>query len=562
MEVDGRHVLVTRNVQNFLYRNRSFFRPRIYWIDSICINQNDDDEKSDQLPLMTAIYRQATRVLVWLGPPTSAKQARDLRKAITREVNPHVTSILNVEDVEVAFDTLRNCLKHSWFERGWVIQEVAVAEKVHILFNGTCLDWNAIVKASEEVGSDFRKQLQFRHLWFKNRQHARQQLDSNESDTAGLLGKPKHCHEIKAVQTIRAATQPNPTLPLASLLWLTRSFKCSDPRDRIFALYGIAADTGAFPYRPNYTDSVEDVYLEVASIFLQTQGWFFALVMAGRGFQSERAQPASPVKSNLPSWVPDFSHDDYWGIRLPKDMGYSLRPHAIPVINKEARQLSLKAVQFDSISLLMAESSCKPTSAFSYYIIEILAQEYENPINRWLVNSRAFVRRHCMHLHAFQERVDQSLWETVLGDEMLELPDPFAEKGIIGGARSRDARRFADSHHLFEEYPSGESQTAEEALGFPISEEEDEKLFSYLHTRIDKNVLGKRLCVTSQGLIGLVPPLSAEGDVFVHVEGGYMPILLRKVDHLTNTAQIIGSCFVHGVDDEYAGERWDQWVIV
>ena len=37
------------------------------WIDSICINQADEDEKMDQIGLMGNIYSRATSVCIWLG---------------------------------------------------------------------------------------------------------------------------------------------------------------------------------------------------------------------------------------------------------------------------------------------------------------------------------------------------------------------------------------------------------------------------------------------------------------------------------------------------------------
>ena len=41
---------------------------RILWIDAICINQADTMEKSVQVQLMGSIYKQAHRVVIWLGP--------------------------------------------------------------------------------------------------------------------------------------------------------------------------------------------------------------------------------------------------------------------------------------------------------------------------------------------------------------------------------------------------------------------------------------------------------------------------------------------------------------
>jgi hypothetical protein len=38
-----------------------------WWIDSLCINQNDNSEKGCQVPLMGEIFRTADKTVVWLG---------------------------------------------------------------------------------------------------------------------------------------------------------------------------------------------------------------------------------------------------------------------------------------------------------------------------------------------------------------------------------------------------------------------------------------------------------------------------------------------------------------
>ncbi|KAF3055683.1 Heterokaryon incompatibility protein 6, OR allele [Daldinia childiae] len=44
------------------------WRHRYYWIDAICINQVDDEEKSHQVQMMGKIYRLASCVLSCIGP--------------------------------------------------------------------------------------------------------------------------------------------------------------------------------------------------------------------------------------------------------------------------------------------------------------------------------------------------------------------------------------------------------------------------------------------------------------------------------------------------------------
>lgn len=45
-----------------------------FWIDALCINQEDMDEKSHQVPFMHHIYLQAQQVMMWLGKEENDSQ--------------------------------------------------------------------------------------------------------------------------------------------------------------------------------------------------------------------------------------------------------------------------------------------------------------------------------------------------------------------------------------------------------------------------------------------------------------------------------------------------------
>ena len=60
-------IWITDNLYNALYRLRQRSQARLLWIDAICINQSDVDEKSWQVQMMAEIYQNADRVLIWLG---------------------------------------------------------------------------------------------------------------------------------------------------------------------------------------------------------------------------------------------------------------------------------------------------------------------------------------------------------------------------------------------------------------------------------------------------------------------------------------------------------------
>lgn len=58
---------ITESLHTALLHLRDSQLDRVLWVDAISINQDDDGEKSKQIPLMRMIYAQARRVVVWLG---------------------------------------------------------------------------------------------------------------------------------------------------------------------------------------------------------------------------------------------------------------------------------------------------------------------------------------------------------------------------------------------------------------------------------------------------------------------------------------------------------------
>jgi hypothetical protein len=64
---DGDILLLTQSIHDALNRVRLPDLPRRLWADQVCINQNDIPERSQQVKLMNLIYKNAKRVLIWLG---------------------------------------------------------------------------------------------------------------------------------------------------------------------------------------------------------------------------------------------------------------------------------------------------------------------------------------------------------------------------------------------------------------------------------------------------------------------------------------------------------------
>ncbi|RAH56018.1 HET-domain-containing protein [Aspergillus piperis CBS 112811] len=124
ISIDGNKLQVTISLHSALQQIRHTLMTRVLWIDAICINQGDDVEKGQQVGYMAEIYSKASRVIVWLGEPENGcdKALED----ICLEVDQRSMSSLEPQ-VKEQISTL---LHRPWFERIWVLQEVAAARHV------------------------------------------------------------------------------------------------------------------------------------------------------------------------------------------------------------------------------------------------------------------------------------------------------------------------------------------------------------------------------------------------------------------------------------------------
>jgi hypothetical protein len=114
IHVNQHDLQVTTNLHAALLQLRNSFIDRYFWIDAICINQADEEEKVQQIQLMYRIYSFAQRVLVWLGAEdTNSVQALEgIRVAAGRQ-----DALRWGDAMQAAIFAL---LERKWFRRLWV----------------------------------------------------------------------------------------------------------------------------------------------------------------------------------------------------------------------------------------------------------------------------------------------------------------------------------------------------------------------------------------------------------------------------------------------------------
>lgn len=93
-----------------------------FWVDAICINQSDTQEKTHQVAQMAPIYRRAKRVLAWLGEEDEhTEEAFGALQRVTTDFDEYEET--NWQKWPEA-DAIKLLSKREYFTRTWIIQEV------------------------------------------------------------------------------------------------------------------------------------------------------------------------------------------------------------------------------------------------------------------------------------------------------------------------------------------------------------------------------------------------------------------------------------------------------
>ncbi|KAF2731845.1 HET-domain-containing protein, partial [Polyplosphaeria fusca] len=98
-------------------RKKLINEPLVIWVDAICINQNDDAEKSHQIPLMGDIYSKATSTCIWLGEGTAG----------TDRAMQYLATAGAVAPVYTTTSDLAALLSREWIQRVWTYQEILLS---------------------------------------------------------------------------------------------------------------------------------------------------------------------------------------------------------------------------------------------------------------------------------------------------------------------------------------------------------------------------------------------------------------------------------------------------
>ncbi|KAK4119254.1 HET-domain-containing protein, partial [Parathielavia appendiculata] len=204
---------VTVNCEAALRRVRLPERARTIWIDAVCINQEDQQERGHQVQLMPEIYAGARRVLIYLGEPTNVEYESVSYISDRLRFNQDDLKLCDEPTLSaIARRALCSLLSRRYFSRIWILQEVSLAKEATLI----------------------------------------------EFD------KPRY----------REPSQ------LLELLDLARNSDAKDPRDKVFAVFGMINCAESLGYVADYKEETEGTYSRIAVQLSEAHGLMAILVRA------------------------------------------------------------------------------------------------------------------------------------------------------------------------------------------------------------------------------------------------------------------------------------------
>jgi len=231
IQVDGLEFKVSPNVYSILRGKRSTNRNVILWIDSICINQEDAEEKSTQVGLMRRIFEEASSTIAWIGDtdPTDAKLAIDLlRKFDVVKAVPQLEKGLSSQELR-EWNAFWELMSSPWFERSWIVQEIAVATRPVLRYGGEEIPWETFARAISIISVSGMKTLFLFSYPF--------QKSGRLEDCSGL-------ENGIIMENLRLASMNGDYLALKDMLKVGLMFKATLPIDKVYALLGIVLEGG------------------------------------------------------------------------------------------------------------------------------------------------------------------------------------------------------------------------------------------------------------------------------------------------------------------------------
>lgn len=396
-------------------------------------------------------------------------------------------------------------LMNSWILRTWIIQEAVTCKETRLLCPDYTISINTVFDSLQAAGQLLRSVYKgHTHDWSK---------------------------AVRSWQGLREFRYGSTAPSLLELIVDFRDRSSTDPRDKIYGLLGIAADSDRYP-APDYHKPVEQVYCDYTEAALKqppVQGRSLPQVnffLAEAGLSQQGLQ--------LPSWVPDWSYVEPYdrlkfcyrnvnkgGSELSIDQLKEHNPTPPFRIEERGRHLTL------ILRGRIADAIDKVGMELKHVDHDQLMAEYDS----WIEASRALVAP----IEPDPMRPDTPSPATIsrFANCMIANPSPDKSTSLaVGCSFPGDALEAYNA--LIERLRLPSPTVPEPASGDPV--------WDYV-IQVRIVTMGRRICTTANGLMALIPGCAKGGDKIVSLCGVHSPMVLRKRD---DGFLLVGDCFFEG----------------
>ena len=579
---------IPANAHEVLHRLRRRKKSRCLWIDSICIDQSEDGngERPQQLDLMGYIYSKATKVLVWLGDSGDSPRAVSFLHVLSAAFSERQVHFSRTRADWTALITL---LKQPWFERIWVLQEVAKGKDVVFLYGPHVFKWETLIPVISglfdpplaTLGLQLRRitdleaaliNIEFPGAFIPFRQVA---IIRKNRGAMGFMEKIMPDEKKRDEDFWDYDLTP----PLSELLLRCGRQKATEPKDKIFALITLSYEARTAnsssklffdPYSTtlpvvstisstDYGMEAHELFIKIAMKTLTNESSLvhrvplILLPSAGIG-NWRKVEP-------IPSWVADwsslpeaillsFDHGDVGNYRASglfsdhwhynSELATSLNPEEAQHQNA-MRNLGLRDCGARQYVYLGPEPYTILLQGMRVDVIKSVVERIYDPhpaepnlevrlvaIIAWFDETLSLARSLCHGDNITDKVVLDSYWRTICGNRGVfsgTFENPISEAFIH--QYKNQMQLYQRLLHCIQRYS---------VKGSPRDAQEFENIaLEVAHAQVTQFGLAMRqhaghrcFAVTERGRMALVPPLSKPGDLICIFKGAQTPMLLRK----------------------------------
>jgi hypothetical protein len=198
--------------------------------------------------MMHKIYSSADETFIWLGSKPEAVSGLSAVKELISQLpedRDRLTSSINIDLVVSKLSDLQSFYRATYWQRLWIVQEVALSRKRTVVMSGGEPSWEELFDFNDELVSDVDESAQA--FEFEPLAQLLSLIAAVKEDSAGYMESGPDAETWLQCMTVAAGTH------------------CEDPRDKIYGIQGLLGPE--WRTTVDYSKPCKDLYLEATTIY-------------------------------------------------------------------------------------------------------------------------------------------------------------------------------------------------------------------------------------------------------------------------------------------------------